>query len=670
MGVPSTPTQLATWTKTLTCPAKLFDFEDGTLQGWTVLNECATDNPSFGGSPQVGGSVDAPDNSNYGGTKLVRSQNPGSGHDATTGIMESPHFKMCPGTTITLKIGGGAYNAPVDPENLVCGAGSTNVQLEYLDSGQWVRQEVVAAASNGVSLAEKAFATTSIGDACVTARLRAYDLNTGSWGHVTVDDIKIDPYEHVPLAPGSLLWSKNVVEQSSTDKKVMPGDIHNGVLFATEIYGSRQDTHDNLFALNVYTQEKIWSVKAVGAYGVNHSPIYDDGLVYAASGQGLLMALNASDGREVWSAQVSDKVQFHLVTPIIVGDAIIAPNTDGKAYARDKKTGTELWTYEFGVAHSGGGWSPAYGEGNVYFGSDNKNLYAVNVQTGLLAWQYNSDSVKEVRSRPAYHDGVVYFSHFGGSVLAVNATTGELIWEQEISTIHGDAYMCGVIYADGMVYMGTYTSATMHALDASTGAERWTYKGSGAISVTPTVADGVLYFASQDLTSRDGDLYALDSSDGSLLWEFKTDAIIEGFGTFTMSNGVFYIGDKSSKIYAVEAPAPATDNPTPGPTGNPTPGPTGNPTPGPTGNPTPGPTGNPTPAPTPGPTSQVDGLEDSIKILTELVTKKEDSIKILTELVTKNSEDLSKVSKELSEVKELLNQHTQGPSCYGRRAEP
>jgi hypothetical protein len=95
-----------------------------------------------------------------------------------------------------------------------------------------------------------------------------------------------------------------------------------------------------------------------------------------------------------------------------------------------------------------------------------------------------------------------------------------------------------------------------------------------------------------------------------------------------------------------------TENPTPGPTINPTPGPTGNPTPGPTTNPTPGPTGNPTPGPTsdptPGPTSQLDELGAAI---TELSV-----------MVKENNE-------ELREIKGLLNQHEQTPSCYGRRVQ-
>jgi hypothetical protein len=95
-----------------------------------------------------------------------------------------------------------------------------------------------------------------------------------------------------------------------------------------------------------------------------------------------------------------------------------------------------------------------------------------------------------------------------------------------------------------------------------------------------------------------------------------------------------------------------TGNPTPGPTSNPTPGPTSNPTPGPTSNPTPGPTSNPTPGPTgnptPGPTSQLDGLVDAISEVTAMVKENSDLI---------------------SEIKGLLSQRDQAPSCYGRRAQ-
>ena len=62
-----------------------------------------------------------------------------------------------------------------------------------------------------------------------------------------------------------------------------------------------------------------------------------------------------------------------------------------------------MWTFQSGSENFA---SPVYGGGNVYFGSDNNMLYAVNVDTGEEVWKY--DVLYLIRSGPAYSNGVVY----------------------------------------------------------------------------------------------------------------------------------------------------------------------------------------------------------------------------------------------------------------------
>jgi len=164
-----------------------YDFE-GTLDGWTILSTCATNKPSYGGSPQKVGTPDARDNSGQHGEYILRSQNPGFGNDWTKGILESPEFKFCATTEVKLLVGGGTSAAEVDPENPNCNSNSVRTQLEYLDDdGKWkVGGGVV---SSGVQLKEKSMTIT--GKQGKTGRIRLYDLNAGGWGHNLVDYVRI-----------------------------------------------------------------------------------------------------------------------------------------------------------------------------------------------------------------------------------------------------------------------------------------------------------------------------------------------------------------------------------------------------------------------------------------------------------------------------------------------
>jgi hypothetical protein len=140
----------------------------------------------------------------------------------------------------------------------------------------------------------------------------------------------------------------------------------------------------------------------------------------------------------------------------------------------------------------------------------------------------------------------------------------------------------------------------------------------------------------------------LNFTAGSLTFYLNGEVYGPGYpsgveGPLVRSVGMFHTG----QVVSV-APGPTSDptpGPTPGPTSNPTPGPTGNPTPRPTTNPTPGPTS----IPTPGPTSQLDWLAGAVSELSAVVKENSGAI---------------------SEIKGLLNQRDQAPSCYGRRTQP
>ena len=56
-----------------------------------------------------------------------------------------------------------------------------------------------------------------------------------------------------------------------------------------------------------------------------------------------------------------------------------------------------------------------------------------------------------------------------------------------------------------MLYLGLATDGSVRALDTETGEERWRFGAGGEIRSSPAVADGVVYFG-----SNDGYLYALE----------------------------------------------------------------------------------------------------------------------------------------------------------------
>jgi outer membrane protein assembly factor BamB len=94
------------------------------------------------------------------------------------------------------------------------------------------------------------------------------------------------------------------------------------------------------------------------------------------------------------------------------------------------------------------------------------------------------------------------------------------------------------------VYTGT-SAGTVYALDAATGALRWTASVGAAVSASPALADGVLY-----VPTADGRLVAVDDT-GTVLWEASTGARI-GVQP-AVAGGVVYTGSDDGSVDAFPA---------------------------------------------------------------------------------------------------------------------
>lgn len=78
------------------------------------------------------------------------------------------------------------------------------------------------------------------------------------------------------------------------------------------------------------------------------------------------------------------------------------------------------------------------------------------------------------------------------------------------------------------------------------GHRKWTFRTGGLVTSSPTVANGIVYFGSNDYN-----LYALDAASGQQQWSFLTGK--EVYSSPTVANGIVYFGSMDGKIYALNA---------------------------------------------------------------------------------------------------------------------
>ena len=95
--------------------------------------------------------------------------------------------------------------------------------------------------------------------------------------------------------------------------------------------------------------------------------------------------------------------------------------------------------------------------------------------------------------------------------------TGKLsrAWQVELGGRISQATVAG-----GLVFVCAIDRHTVHALDAKTGKEVWSYTAGGRVDSPPTIHKGLAIFG-----CADGQVYALAAADGRLAWRFRAAPI-------------------------------------------------------------------------------------------------------------------------------------------------
>ena len=180
---------------------------------------------------------------------------------------------------------------------------------------------------------------------------------------------------------------------------------------------------------------------------------------------------------------------------------------------------------------------PSYGRTyeNTRF-SPLKQINTKNVGKLQLAYAFSLASLRSNESTPIVIGDTLYVSSSWGpkSVFALNAATGALKWTYQ-PDIPDDVlqYGCcdvnnrGVTYADGKIFVGRL-DGNLTALDAKTGTELWTTKvvdyTQGSIITSPPLVVGnkvITGFGGGEYGAR-GSLQAYDINTGKQIWKTWT----------------------------------------------------------------------------------------------------------------------------------------------------
>ena len=152
-----------------------------------------------------------------------------------------------------------------------------------------------------------------------------------------------------------------------------------------------------------------------------------DNIIYLASADGTVYALDAVEGYKLWSHATGEQIWS---TPTVEGDTLFIGSFDKQLYALNISDGNQMWTFETQGAITS---TPLVYEDNVYFGSFGRRFYALDTASGEEVWRFPADDSDENKPRnwfwakPLVSNHTIYAPNMDGKVYALDTETGTLV---------------------------------------------------------------------------------------------------------------------------------------------------------------------------------------------------------------------------------------------------
>lgn len=304
-----------------------------------------------------------------------------------------------------------------------------------------------------------------------------------------------------------------------------------------------------------------------------------------------IYALRASDGSQRWRYMVDNSPSVKEVNDILYittssfappdssTPSAAPPDIQGSLLALRASDGTLLWHYQglSGSRFGGGGIGidPLVDSGVVYISTGDQSgqnfVSALQASDGMLLWRYKLPGNKSIAlAELQVINGVIYIGTGDQAgqnfVSALRTSDGMLLWHYKLpgnalTTLTGLHVVKGVAYisTEDKSSTGTYLHGTVYALQSSDGTLLWQYQANGQLAGIG-IGNGRVDVFTFDYSETNSALIStslimLGSSDGKFLWQHKYGEI---YGAQEI-NGVVYIGTsttfqlQSGTVYALRA---------------------------------------------------------------------------------------------------------------------
>jgi outer membrane protein assembly factor BamB len=241
--------------------------------------------------------------------------------------------------------------------------------------------------------------------------------------------------------------------------------VDNGMVFAASDKGE-------VLAASLENGRHVWVQKL--KLPLSAGPAAADGMVVVGSSKGDVVALDGATGRQLWRIRVNSEL---LSAPAISAQVVVLRSVDGRLHGLDAHTGKELWSIEQQVPRLSlrGTATPVIARDMAICGFDNGKVMALSLATGDTVWdtalasphgRTELDRLVDVDSAVSVLGDNVYATGFQGRTAMLALDSGQIWWAHDMSSYRG-------LSVDGDDIYVAQSDGIIDALRERDGSELW-----------------------------------------------------------------------------------------------------------------------------------------------------------------------------------------------------
>ena len=221
----------------------------------------------------------------------------------------------------------------------------------------------------------------------------------------------------------------------------------------------------------------------------------EDGMLYAATLGGSVLAMDAVRGTRRWETKVPGAV-YGGVT---VSESLLLVPAGDTVSVLDRADGSVLKTLPLGGQSDT---APAAWGGGAFVAGDTHRVQAFNLSTGAEVWTTETNG--PLNAAPLVRGGVVYAATMTGTMYALDTATGAIGWQTSVSS--KGISVTPALSADGLLLVAC-DDGYLHIVASANGNLIRSRRVSAAPLRSSPVCSGQTVFVGAD----DGILYSLDA---------------------------------------------------------------------------------------------------------------------------------------------------------------